>query len=141
MPNTTFLSQAGALVQAAERQAFLANSVLHLFKFGFTPTPSTTLVDLLANECDFDNYAPKTIAAWGAPVLAPGSGWMTFAPTQVWVWAHVAADVANVVGGTFLVDANGDLADVVIFDPAKNMQGPGQSVIETPVEVFPTTPA
>lgn len=139
--DTQFLSQAGAQVAAAAAQTRLANSVLHLFKSSFTPNPTSVLTDYLAAECDFDNYGSGTIAAWGAPVLAPGNGWMTFAPTQVFTWVHVAADVTNSVGGTFLVDAGGNLIDVVIFGTPIPMSGPGQAVIVTPVEVFPTTPS
>lgn len=137
-----FLSQAGSFVIASERQTFLANSVLHLFVFGYTPSPSSTLVEILANECDFDGYAPITIATFGAPALAPGSGWMIFSPAETFRWTHVADDVSNTVGGWFLVDSNGDLADVFVYDaPGKPMQGPGQIVQEIVVEVFPTNPA
>lgn len=140
--SSQFLSQEGSQVQATARKAALANSVLHLFKYGFNPSPSTTLTQLLAQECDFDSYAPATIATWDGPVLAPGSGWMIFSPQQVFIWAHVTDDVTNVVGGWFLVDAGGALADVQIFDaPGQPMQGPGQSVIQVCVEVFPTTPS
>lgn len=136
-----FLSLAGALVQATERQAFLANSVMHLFKFGFQPQPNVTLAELLAQECDFDGYAAATLTAWNTPVLAPGSGYMTYGPQTTFLWTHVADDVGNTVGGYFIVDSNGDLADVVVYGDGKPMTGPGQAVIETPVEIFPTTPA
>lgn len=136
-----FLSQAGALVQATERQAFLAASEMRLFKFPFQPAPATTLVALLAEECDFDGYAPAAIATWNAPVLAPGSGYMIYGPQITFTWAHVADDVGNSVGGYFIIDSNGDLADVVVYGDPKPMTGPGQAVIEVPVEIFPTTPS
>jgi hypothetical protein len=136
MPDQTSLSLAGALVQATANQARMANSVMHLFKVGFNPSASSTLADFLAAECDFDGYAPATIAAWGAPVLA-GVAWATYAPTQTFRWTHVADDVGNAVGGHFLVTAAGDLMDFSIYDPSVPAQGPGQAVIKTPIEITP----
>lgn len=136
MADQSYLSLAGAQVIAEERQAALANSVMHLWQYGeLTPSVTTTLAMFQAAECDFDNYAPKTIAAWANPVLA-GEGWMTYAPTQTFTWEHVADDVGNSVGGHFLVSAGGDLLDYAIYDPPIPAQGPGQAVIKTPVEVI-----
>lgn len=134
-----FRSLAGALVEAAAAQTRLVNSVLHQFKSPFAPTPSTTLVELLAQECNYDGYAPAALAAWNAPVLAPDSGYMIYGPQVTFVWAHVAADVGNSVGGTFLVDAAGNLIDVVIYPVAVPMSGPAQADIVTPVELFPAS--
>ena len=136
MPDVNGLSLAGALVQSTANQARMAACVMHLFKQGFTPTPTTPLSTYLANECDFDGYAPATIAAWAAPVLA-GQGYATYAPTQTFRWTHVADDVGNAVGGHFIVTSGGDLMDYAIYDPAIPAQGPGQAVIKTPVEVTP----
>lgn len=130
------LSESGALIQSAANKTRMAASVMHLFKYGFIPTPTSTLADFLANECDFDGYAAATIATWGDPVLA-GQAWATFAPTQIFRWAHVSADVGNQVGGHFLVTSGGDLMDYSIYDPSIPAQGPGQAVVKTPVEVTP----
>lgn len=136
MADRNALSLAGALVVSTANQARLANAVLHLFKYGWVPQPTSTKADFLAQECDYDNYAPLTIAAWGAPVLL-GAAWATYAPTQTFRWAHVADDVGNAVGGYFLVTAAGDLMDYSIFDPAIALQGPGQACVKTPIEITP----
>ena len=136
MPDTNALSEAGALIQSTANQARMAACVMHLFKSSFTPTPTSSLSDYLAAECDFDGYAPLTIATWAAPVLA-GAAWATFAPTQTFRWTHVSLDVGNQVGGHFLVTSGGDLMDYSIYDPQIPAQGPGQAVIKTPVEVTP----
>ena len=139
MADVQFLSLEGALVRSTQNQSDLANSVLHLFKAGFTPSPENVLADYTAQECDYDGYAAKTIATWGAPILAPGGGYMTFAPLQTFTFTPATGDT-NSVGGAYLVNAGGDLLDVVIFDTPKPMQGPGQTVQLIPSVTTPTGP-
>lgn len=136
MPDTSFLSQAGAYQDALLRQTYLANAVVHLFKQGITPDPSTTLATLLANECDFDNYSSKTVTAWNEIVAAGATAYLLYGPQLTWTWAHVSADVGNMVAGHFVVSAAGDLADVVIYATPIPMQGPLQAVIKTPSELI-----
>jgi len=136
MPDVSALSLSGARIEAVAGKARLANSVLHLFKFGFSPTPTSTLADFEANECDFDGYAAKTIATWSDPVLA-NVAYAIYAPTQTFAWSHVADDVGNAVGGAFLVTAGGDLYQYTIFDPSRPCQGPDQAVITTPTDIYP----
>lgn len=136
MADESYLSLSGALVIATARQAALANSVMHLFKYGeWAPSVTSTLADFLLREADFASYVPKTIAAWAAPVLA-GAGYMTYAPTQTFAWAAAGDNVGNSIGGHFIVSAGGDLIDYAIYDPPVPCQGPGQAVIKTPVEVI-----
>ncbi|MCE5292094.1 MAG: hypothetical protein LLG14_23025 [Nocardiaceae bacterium] len=125
----------GAYIEAAAGKTRLANSVLRLFKAGFTPSPTTPLSAFVEQECDFDGYAAKTIAAWGDPVLA-GQGYAIYAPTQTFLWAHVADDVGNQVGGAFLVTSGGDLYSYTVFDPTRPAQGPYQAIITTPTQVY-----
>lgn len=136
MPDSSALSLSGARIEAVAGKARLANSVLHLFKFGFVPSPTSVLQNFLDNECDFDGYAAKTIATWSDPVLA-GASYAIYAPTQTFPWTHVAADVGNAVGGAFLVLAGGDLYQYTIFDPSRPAQGPDQAVITTPTDIYP----
>jgi len=136
MADASFLSLAGAKVEAEAARTRLVNSVLHLFQAGFAPTPTTVLADYLANECDFDGYAALTIAAWADPVLA-GAAYVTYAPTQTFPWDHVADDVGNQVGGSFLVTAGGVLYSATIFDPTRPCMGPDQAIITTPTDVYP----
>lgn len=136
MPDASFLALTGAKVEAAAGKTRLANSVLHCFQAGWVPTPTNVLADFLAHECDFDGYAAITIAAWSDPVLA-GVGYAIYAPTQTFLWEHVADDVGNQVGGTFLVTAGGDLYSFTVFDPTRAAQGPDQAIITTPTDVYP----
>lgn len=136
MPDVSALSMSGAKLEAEAGVLALANSVLHLFKLGFVPSPTSPLSDFLANECDYDGYGALTIATWADPVLA-GLAYAIFAPTQVFRWEHVAADVGNAIGGTFLVTAGGDLYQYTTFDPGRGLSGPDQAVITTPTDVYP----
>lgn len=135
MPDASFLSLSGAKVEAEDAVTRLANAVLHLYQAGFAPTPTSTLADFLARECDFDNYSPKTIATWATPILA-GAGYATYAPTQTFPWVHVAADVGNQVGGSFLVLATGELYQYTQFDPTRPCQGPDQAIVTQPTDVY-----
>jgi len=136
MPDTSSLSLSGAKLEAVAGKAALANSVLRAFKFGFNPTVTSTLADFVANECDFDGYAPQTITAWSDPVLA-GAAYAIFAPVQTFRWAHDTDDVGNAVGGVFLVTAGGALYQYTTFDPSRPAQGPDQAVIVTPTDIYP----
>lgn len=136
MADRNALSLAGALVQATANQARMANCVMHLFAYGWVPTPTSVKADFLAHECDYDGYAAQTITAWGAPVLV-GQAWGTFAPTQTFRWTFDTDSVGNQVGGYFLVTAGGDLMDYSIFDPSIPMQGPGMATVKTPIEITP----
>jgi len=136
MADQNGLSMEGAEVIATANQARMANCVMHLFKYTFTPTPTTPLSEYLANECDYDGYAPKTIATWDAPLLA-GQAWGIFAPTQTFRWEFDTEGVGNQVGGHFLVTSGGKLMDYSIYGPSIPCQGPGQAVVKTPTEVTP----
>lgn len=135
MPDVSALSMTGARVEAVAGKALLANSVLHLFKDSLTPTPTTTLAQFLAAECDYDGYVPKTIVAWSDPVLA-GAAYVIYAPTQTFPWVFAAGE-GNQVGGTFLVTAAGDQYQYTQFGPTRPCMGPDQAIINTPADVFP----
>lgn len=135
MPDVSYLSLTGAKVEAEDAVDRLANSVLHLFQAGWAPSPTSTLADFLAHECDYDGYAAKTITTWAEPVLA-GAGYATFAPTQTFRWVHVADDVGNQAGGAFLVLSTGELYQYTVFDPTRPIQGPDQAVITQPTDVY-----
>jgi hypothetical protein len=116
-------------------QTQLENAVMHLFQEGFTPTPTSTLSDFLANEADFDGYEPATIASWSAPVLA-GSAWAIYAPIQTFRYTF-SSGVTNIIGGYWIETASGDLKDYTTFNPGESAAGPGQAIIRTPIETFP----
>lgn len=136
MADQNYASLNGALVEATAAQARMANSVMHLFKQGFIPAPTSVLADFQAQEADFDGYAAKTIATFADPVLA-GTGYMTYGPAQTFAWSHVADDVGNQIGGHWLETAGGELIGYTVYDPTIPVQGAGQAVIKTPILVYP----
>jgi len=133
------LSLSGALVESTANKTRLANSVVHLFKSEFLPSPTSDKAAFLAAEADFDGYAPITIAAWLDPVLF-GQGYATPAPTQYFRWEHDTDDVGNSIGGAFVVSAAGDLILYTTFDPFVSVSGPGQAVVTTPIYVSAAGP-
>lgn len=139
MPTTASRTNAGALLSATAAQAALANSVIHQFKINNTPNPNWTLAQFQAAECAYDGYAPITLVAWGAPVLAPGSGWMTIGPQVTFRWTF-ATGVTDAVGGYWVETAGGVVTDYVIYNQMVAMGGPGASDTQTPVEVYPANP-
>lgn len=135
MADTSFVNQQGAFDVSELVKTQLVNCTMHLFKSTFVPTPTTPLSAFHANECDFDGYAPATIAAWSDPVLA-GAAWAIYAPTQTFRWVF-ATGVGNMVGGYWIQLAGGDIKDYTTFNPAEAAAGPGMAIIRTPIEVFP----
>lgn len=136
MADSSSLALTGARTEAVAGKARLANSVLHLFKAGFVPTPVTPLTDFEANECDFDGYAALVIAAWSDPVLA-GVAYAIYAPTQTFPWTFDVDAIGNQVGGAFLVLAGGSLYQFSTFDPSRPCMGPDQAIITTPTDIYP----
>ncbi len=136
MPDVSALSLSGAKVEAIAGKARLANSVLHLFKAGFNPTPASLLADFSAQECDFDGYAPLTIATWSDEYLA-GAAYVIFAPTQTFPWVFDVDAIGDQVGGAYLVLSGGELYQYTKFDPTRPCQGPDQAIITQPTDVYP----
>lgn len=135
MPDQNSLSLNGARVEAVAAQTRMAACVMSLFQSGFAPSITSTKADFEAEECDFDGYAPKTIATFAAPLLS-GDGYSTFGPTQVFAWTLVTDAVGNSVGGYWLETAGGELIGYGTFDPSRPAQGPDQAVVVTPILQF-----
>lgn len=134
MANTTFLSLSGAATVATARKTALAECVLHLFQSPLIPVVTTTLAALEAVEATFDGYAAITIVAWTGPYLGPGTSWMILGGQPTFVWTF-ATGVGNTIGGTYIVDAAGNLQAVTVLNPTVPMQGAGQSLICNPFDV------
>lgn len=134
MPTDIFVrSQSGAYQLAQREQVAMENATCHLFKSSFTsPSAASQLSDFTAAECDFDNYAVKTVATWPNIIAALGTGFLLFAAMQVWTWQNTGGGVGNSVGGMFLVDASGNLVGYVQFGTPIPMQGPNQALTLTP---------
>ena len=135
MPDTQFQSLNSANVQATAAKTRNANSVLHLYQFGFTPNITTSLAELTANECTFAGYTAITIATWSDPFLL-GNAWAISGGQQIFRYNSGSGSVGNQAGGWYLVTAGGQLLDVGIFDPTRPVQGDGQVVIVEPIEAF-----
>lgn len=135
MSDASYTSLSGAKKDAITAQTQMADCVMHLFKAGFVPSPTSVKADFDANECDFTGYAAATIETWAAPVLA-GQGYMTYAPVQTFTFNNVSPFEGNVVGGHYLVDSTGALRSYTTYDPTIPVQGDGQAVVKQPVMVF-----
>jgi len=137
MPDTQRSSITGSKELAGLRKTALANSTLHLFKEGLTPSVNTPLADFVAVEADYTTYAAKTIVAWNDPSLASVAGYNLTAPLETYLLAATPA-TPNVIGGWFLVLADGaTLIDFGTFDPPRPMQVADQAIQLVPSEFFP----
>jgi hypothetical protein len=138
MADAQWFPLTGCLQQATERQTAYVNSEIHLFKAGLTPTPSTTLADLVAVEADYDTYAPETLAAWLGPILAPGSGYEILSPLVVFEVGASDPVLPNNIGGWWLQDAGGRVRIIGTFNPSLPMQLAGQGIPLSVLDIFPT---
>lgn len=136
--SVTFFPLEGCLTTATAVRTSLVNSVLHLFKSDFSPEPGDPLSLYTAAEADYAGYAALTFAAWNAPILAPGTGYMIGSPLVQFVWTSGGGDPQNVIGGCYLVDAAGKLRMTIIFTQAIPMQQAGQGIPLNLVWLFPT---
>jgi len=136
MPVRQILPLSGAAEDVGLIKTNLVNAVIHLFDDTLTPSPTTVKADLVAAECDFDDYTSQVIAAWTGPVLAPISGWQINAPVQT--WTVVTNVITDLVGGYWIETAGGVVHDIFVFDQPVPMTVPGQSVQVVPVELVST---
>ena len=136
--STQFFPIPGCQTTAAAVRAALANSVLHLFKSSFAPTPANILADYTAAEADYDTYVAITITAWAAEILAPGTGYMILSGLQQFAVGASDPTVPNEIGGCYLVDAAGKLRLTGIFTAPVPMAMAGQGVPITLTWLFPT---
>lgn len=129
-PNSSAFDQANAMKTA------LALSKVRLFTSGFTPTPATTQAELVAVECDFDDYAAATITAWLTPITSPFGGAQITAPTVEFVCAALQV-VGNNVGGYWIEKAAGAVVLIRQFDDPVPMMNANDGLTITPTIVFP----
>jgi len=109
------------------------NAIISLFKFGFNPTVSTLKAELEANECDFDDYVTKVIAAWTGPTLAPSPGYQLNGGLVQWI--VLTNVVTNIVGGYWIENAGGEVLQIVKFDdPGVTMASVDDQVTLPPVQ-------
>lgn len=113
--SSSFIPLTGCLANATQQQTAFAESVLHLFQSSFVPTPSNVLADYTAAEATYTGYEELTLAAWLAPILAPGTGFMINSPEVQFSTGDTTPTTPNLIGGCYLVDAAGALRLTIIF--------------------------
>jgi len=137
--STIFYPLEGCLANAAERRTALAASEIKLFQDTLpAPSPSTPLTDYDTNEADFSGYAAEAVATWSAPIFAPGTGYMISSTLVQFDFDSGMGSVANNISGCYLVDAGGDLRQVVIFTDPVPISTDGQGVQFYLTQLFPT---
>lgn len=134
-----FYPLSGCKKQAELMQANLALGDVRLFQSSLSPDPTTPLADYTSAECDFDGYTADgiSVTAWNAPGLDPLGGYSIGSPVVQWLSA-TPQTAPNLVGGFYVVDADGDMIAVGVFDSPLPMQVPDQIL---PIDlrlVFPT---
>lgn len=134
-----FIPLAGCLANALQMQTALAESVLHLFQSTFVPTPSNVLADYTTAEATYTGYTAATMTAWLAPLLAPGTGFMINSPEVQFSTGDTDPDVPNLIGGCYLVDAEGALRLTVIFASPAPFELAYQGIPISLVWLFPTS--
>jgi hypothetical protein len=123
-PLTSVMAQAAAAITA------LAGSTLKLFKSGFTPSFTTTLADVVANEADFSGYPSGGLSLSGflGPSIAPGLGAYIIGPSASFTRDGTLPGVNNVVGGWALVTAGNMIHAIGTFPEDVPFQVPGQGI-------------
>lgn len=134
LPDVGIVTTESLMTEAAELQAALAASTVVLFKDSMPAiTGETTAAVVLANECDFDGYTPggNTITAFGDPFEDPdGDGVLIVAPTTQFNYEtpEVGDPVTNLVKGFALLDADGNLRGVRVYDDVIPMEDDSDSI-------------
>ena len=134
-----FYPNDGALRIAEVISTELANCEVLLFKSGvLTESPSLTLAEIEAEECDFTGYAREVVTAPQAPGLNPNGG----ASIQFSVQFGTAAPytVGNTVGGYAVVSKTtpDEVINVQFFPEPIAMEAGGQIIPITHVMLFGT---
>lgn len=130
MPNTQYVTRESAVIQANAQKTALAASFLRLTKEGLVIDSLTTRADLLANECDFDDYPPAGIplALWTGPSTPSSGGAVITSPVASLVLAAVQV-VPNTVGGWWVdLAAAAGVYVAGNFDPPIPMQEAGNAI-------------
>lgn len=136
--STSFIPLSGCLANATQQQTAFAESILHLFKSTFSPTPSNVLADYTAAEADYTGYEALTLTAWLSPILAPGNGFMINSPEVQFSTGDTAPATGNLIGGCYLVDSTGALRLTIVFASPVPMELAYQGIPISLTYLFPT---
>lgn len=122
-PNVGALKVAGLVLTG------MAASVVKLFKDALTVSPSLTKAILDAAECDYDGYAPITVANFLPPYIDPAGGASIQSGTQQFDYGPVGTPpVTNNVYGFWIETAAGIPILAGLFDAPVAMNQVGDSV-------------
>lgn len=125
-------TQASALAEANAVALSLANPLaepatvakVRLFTDAIVPTVITTKAELEAAEIAFTGYpvGGYEIEEFNSAILASGGGAVIYSPT---IPVAYASGAAAVCGGYWLEDSAGDVREVFIYSPTRNLAGVG----------------
>lgn len=122
----TIYPNVGAMKLAQVVASDLGGGELHLFKAIDPPLSAATVVADL-EEADYAGYANKDIAAMNAPYLDPAGGASIQTGSQQFDWGPGPGS-GNVVLGWYLLDTDGDLFAVGVFDEPIAMNALGDAI-------------
>lgn len=95
-------------------------SKVRLFTDALVPTVNTVKADLEAAEAAFTGYPSGgyTIEEMNGPLAAPGGGKVIYSPT---IPVAFVSGTAATIGGYWLEDSDGDVREVFIYDPPRQL--------------------
>lgn len=136
MPGWIPMTAARDRADAAQTAA--AGGSLKLYQDTLTPDGNTVLADYDANEADYDDYAAIVVAAWFAPILVTGGGYIVTMPPQQFAQGNTDPVVPNTIRGAYYVSAGGDLMYAIRFDTDVPIAAANAGLIAEIVDVYAT---
>ena len=112
----------------------LEGATIRLYKSTLSPSPATTLADLVAAECDFTGYAAKTLAVDTGYIDPTGAA---IAESQLLVWVPTDAVTPNIVGGLWTDDGTGAMVIWPLAAPV-SLAGPTNTLKVLALDSYPT---
>lgn len=127
-----------ALARAEAAQLLAAGGSLHLYTDALTPDGLTTKAQFVANEADFDDYAPITVTAFYDPILAGGSAYIVTMPQQQFSQGATDPTTPNQIRGAYYLAAGGELLYATRFSVDIPVEVAHAGVPVELVDVYPT---
>lgn len=118
VPHESWLYQLQKLIDEVLSVAYLG------LMTGGIPSPTTTLTDLTAYECDYPGYARQQVTTWASAFMFDGKA-QTLSAEYDFVGDGTGS--ADIVTGWFLAtsaDNSGTLIAAQLFDGSINIGGP-----------------
>lgn len=139
MADTKFYTNEAALKKANKIATSLVTSKLVLFDDTLTPTDATTKAEIMAKEIVADGYTAGgyAITPWTGNLLDPAGGADVTSPLVNIVFGPASdPPLTASVGGYAILDADGDVRLVGIYNPPRPLAavGDGWAFVEQIVE-------